>query len=147
MRARRPRYGFVLSEYLKLIRFVIFRCGSIPDVSFVVFDFVTAQKNPEFFLEGRLFVMIRLRLNVLFHRFELRLPDGKRAVFVLPAESPKILAFGFDPFRGTGFNLFDEIGDGDRPRQVAYDMQMVFHAADFMGVRFAAVANGRKVRI
>jgi hypothetical protein len=103
---------------------------SIPNITFVVLDAVTLEHQSKLLLKGPFPVVLFLTGDVRFDLFDVRLADGKRAVTVLPMEFPQRQPFFFDARRGSGFHLFDQLGDGDRPMQVAKDVNVVLRATD-----------------
>ena len=74
--------------------------------------------------------------DVRKNRFPLRLADRKNTVAALPAESVMALAF-YDSGR-AGFEILDQLGEGDLSGESAKNMDMIFHTADLKRVALQA---------
>jgi hypothetical protein len=74
--------------------------------------------------------------DVRKNRFPGRLADRKSTVAALPAESVMALAF-YDSGR-AGFEILDQLGEGDLSGESAKNMDMIFHTADLKRVALQA---------
>ena len=70
--------------------------------------------------------------DVRKNRFPGRLADRKSTVAALPAESVMALAF-YDSGR-AGFEILDQLGEGDLSGESAKNMDIIFHIADLKRV-------------
>ena len=68
----------------------------------------------------------RLSPDVLPHRLDVRLTDGKRAIAGLPIEVFQIWRLRLDPGRRRGLHFFDQLGNRDRARKLTQTMQVIF---------------------
>jgi hypothetical protein len=73
------------------------RVGSIPQIPFVIFNFMPSQKFAQLILKRNLPVMFLLPRDVIPHRDQLRKADGENTVAALPRKIPQLRAFGFEP--------------------------------------------------
>ena len=74
--------------------------------------------------------------DVRKNRFPGRLAARKSTVAALPAESVLALAF-YDSGR-AGFEILDQLGEGDLSGESAKNMDMIFHTADLKRVALQA---------
>lgn len=102
----------------------------VPDIAFIVFDFVFLEEGSVFVLEGARLVMFLLGVDVVKQGIEIRWPDGKGTVSPLPRKGGQCRRLGFQPFGGRGFQFLDELSHSDRPGEADGEMNMVGHAAD-----------------
>ena len=86
-------------------------------------------------------MMIALVLNVPFHFRTIRFAHGERAISILPLEFAEGHSPGFHPFRGARLDLLNHLGNSDGSRQIAENMDMVFHGADDNGRRIEMFEN------
>jgi hypothetical protein len=72
-------------------------CASIPHITLIPCQCVSAQQRPHLIPERCLLVMLFLFRNVPLHRLQIRLAHGKIRVPTLRREIPKLLALLLDP--------------------------------------------------
>ena len=106
------------------------------------------SENPKLDKAYRLFQRSKLILKIYLammdfllgdvrkNRFPGRLADRKNTVAALPAESVMALAF-YDSGR-AGFEILDQLGEGDLSGESAKNMDMIFHTADLKRVALQA---------
>jgi hypothetical protein len=75
-------------------------------------------------------MVLLLRGDVRAHLFDLRFANRKCGVTALPEEISILPVLLFDPFRGRFLRLLDEFCNRDSAREVAQNVNVVFHAAD-----------------
>ena len=75
----------------------------------------------------------------------IRLADGERSVTGLPMETGECRAFGFQPFRRTGFHRLDDLGDGARSRNAEEKMHMIGDATNAQRRAVDIVERAREV--
>ena len=81
--------------------------------------------------------------DVRKNRFPGRLADRKNTVAALPAESVMALAF-YDSGR-AGFEILDQLGEGDLSGECAKNMDMIFHTADLKRVALQATQSSGQI--
>ena len=104
------------------------RAESIPHIPFIPMQSVSFQESSILLLECHLPMMFFLILDVGFHRADIGLAHGKRAVTVLPIEVSRGLLF--DANGRTGFEFLHQFGNRDCPAEVAQNVNVVFHNTD-----------------
>ena len=89
--------------------------------------------------------MLRLNADVGHDCNRVRLADGECAVAGLPMEISELGTLGFDPFGGTGFHSFHDLGDGAGAGKPEEKVNVVFNAAHLQGRAFDVVEYSSKV--
>jgi len=101
---------------------------SIPNISFIPFEFVPPQEVAKLFLVSCGAMMRFLIGQVRLYLFDIGIAHCKRAVAVLP---PKIVngQLIMHPARRVGFDESNRISHRDCPAQRGQQMHMVWHSA------------------
>jgi hypothetical protein len=114
----------------------------VPHVTFIVFDFVLLEKDAEFVLEIVFAVVLFLGVDVVEEGVEGRRGGREDGVAALPGE---VMGFRFEPLGRTGFELFDELGDGCSAGESDGEMDVVGDAAN--AIAFTTVITGDRGEI
>lgn len=89
---------------------------SIPNISFIPFDFMFAQKRPDLVLKRHFSVMFFLSGDVAFDLLEARLADGEVRVARLPFKVGKACVLLLQPFVRDAFQFLHPFGLGEMVR-------------------------------
>jgi hypothetical protein len=108
---------------------------SIPQILLVALHPVLLQECAELFLKISFAMMRLLCIDVLNQQFQIRRPDGKRAVPPLPRELRQLWRLGLDPLRRGSLQFRNQLRDVRRSRQSDRKMHMVGNA--FNAITFA----------
>src|SRR6266851_8843795 len=120
---------------------------SIPNVFFIPFDFVLAQKQAQLILKTHLAMMLLLIGDVLLHLFEIRLADAKVCVAALPLKV-RVLATAFlQPDVGDAFQFLHPFGLRDGASESGKQMDVVFHTADVDGRAIELFGDAAEIRM
>ncbi len=104
--------------------------GSIPNITFINFDFMSLTHGSELILKREPFMMFRLTSNVGVDISAFGMTDREDTVAGLPRKH-RVSAIGFlRPLRCFGLNVFDKLRDRYRSRQSNKQVNMVDMAAD-----------------
>jgi len=120
---------------------------SAPNVLFVPFDAVPFQELAEFVFERLLGVMRFLGINVRRQGAQVSRADGEDTVTHLPREIPKGRCLSLEPFGGRRFQFFNQLGDGDRPRQTNRKMDVVRYATSAIAFASGVSSDRGEVRM
>src|SRR6266516_115772 len=101
---------------------------SVPNVFFIPFDFVLAQKQAQLLLKTHLAMMLLLIGDVLLHLFEIRLADAKVCVASLPLEVGEIASAFLQPEVGDAFQLLYPFCLRDGAPESREQMHVDFHS-------------------
>src|SRR5688572_16644887 len=77
-------------------------------------------------------MMLSLVHYVIVNSAEIRMADRKRSVTGLPTEISQIISFRFDPFRTASLYFFNQVGNGDRSREIEEDVGVIFDSANYL---------------
>ena len=101
--------------------------SSIPHVSFIEFNSVSAQQLAILFLKCPSAMMLLLYLEVLQDSIELTRTDGKGCIPTLPEKAAITRFKRLDPFRGCFLYLFNHLGLGKSSWQCCDDVNVIRH--------------------
>src|SRR6266699_7118749 len=120
---------------------------SIPNVFFIPFDFVLAQKHAQLILKTHLAMMLLLIGDVLLHLFEIRLADAKVCVASLPLEVGEIAFTFLQPEVGDAFQLLYPFCLRDGAPESREQMHVVFHSAGEDGRTIELFRDTAEIRV
>jgi hypothetical protein len=120
---------------------------SIPNVFFIPFDFVLAQKHAQLVLKTHLTMMLLLIGDVLLHLFEIRLADTEIRVATLPFEAGVIATAFVQPEVRDAFQFLHPFGLRDGAAEAREQMDMVFHPTDEDGRAIELFENPAEIRV
>ena len=85
----------------------------IPQVTLIELCIMFAQNSPILILERNCFVMLMLRINVLFYSLDGLRTHGKRAIPTLPIKVSVSGMLSLDPIRSVTFQRFKQFDRGN----------------------------------
>lgn len=102
----------------------------IPDIPFIISHRVFCEESAVFILKCSR-PMMRLRVvDVSQQHIEIARPDGEHDIATLPREARQFWRLAFEPFRQRRFQFLDQRGNGDRPRKLNGEVNVIRHASD-----------------
>lgn len=102
----------------------------IPHIFFLIGDLVFFQKGPELVLEASGLVMFGLVVDVIQQSQAVSRSDGEGTIASLPGESAQLRGLLLDPFRGAGFQVLNELSNGDSAGEADGEMHVVGYASN-----------------
>src|SRR6266498_61745 len=120
---------------------------SIPNVFFIPFDFVLAQKHAQLILKTHLTMMLLLIGDVLLHLFEIRLADAKVCVASLPLEVGEIASAFLQPEVGDAFQLLYPFCLRYGAPESREQMHVVFHSPSENGRTIELFRDPAEIRV
>src|SRR6266581_3282458 len=120
---------------------------SVPNVFFIPFDFVLAQKQAQLILKTHLTMMLLLIGDVLLHLFEIRLADAKVCVASLPLEVGEIASAFLQPEVGDAFQLLYPFCLRDGTPESREQMHVVFHSPGESGRTIELSRDTAEIRV
>jgi len=120
---------------------------SIPDITLVEIDAVSAQQLAVFLLKCASAMVLLLCLDVLQHGLKLAGAHRKRGIAALPEKAAIARVKLFDPFRGRFLYLLDQLSLGNSSRQRRDNMNVISNTADAHEFGADIAANRRQIRM
>ncbi len=119
----------------------------IPNIGLIVFDAVFFQEHQKLFLERTGAVVFFLLVDVGAEGIQIRGADRKASVAALPRKCRVVGRLCFQPFGRRGFQVLDEVGNGEGAGQSDGQMHVVGHAARTITFTSGVTRNRGEVRV
>lgn len=116
-------YRVIRPERAKQVR-------SVPEITFIVRDFVPVEQRTKFFLKRHLVMMFYLIADVCLDLRDTRLTYGKRRVPVLPVEVLVFWPVGLHPLGTSLLDFLNDFLESMILRLTIERVNVIFHASD-----------------
>jgi hypothetical protein len=121
--------------------------GLIPQIPFIPFHLMPAQKGPDLILERYLAMMFLLAGDISPHLLQIRLANREIGITTLPFEISQILPLFLNPEMRDSLQFLYPLGLRNGPTETTKEMNMIFNSADEQGRTVQLLRNTPQIPV